>query len=185
MRIAIALPIICSAFLVLPAVNGQEKDPPKEEKKTTAPVDASNTILEGTRWTVKVSPDKAATAKGEKEFNDTLVFAANKVSMTECTTKGYKPSSYTVRKSGADGWKFTTDQVSETDGKTVWNADIQGTTIKGTVVCTKKDGTILNYTFDGKKDVAADAMGKKPEGEKKKEEPKKEETKKEEGKSKV
>ena len=159
MRFSFVLPLL-AGVLTLPVLAQEKKPvtPPTDEKK---PVEASQTqSLENSRWTVKVVPDKAAMAKGEKEYSDTLVFSQNKVSMTEATNKGYKPSNYTVTKSGT-GFKVTADQGSDMDGKVALNADIAGQNIKGTLVCTKKDGTILNYTFDGRQDAAAEATDKK------------------------
>ena len=106
--------------------------------------------LDGTAWTVKVTPDEAATKLGDKPFDDILMFSTGRVSMSECLKYGYKPSRYTTVKSG-EGWTVTTEQVSEKDGKTVWNAAIAGDTITGTLVSTKKDGSVRNYTFEGKK----------------------------------
>ena len=108
--------------------------------------------LEGTRWAVIVTPDEAAISKGEKIYNDTLVFSGSKVTMTECVAYGFGPSAYTAAKSG-DSWSFSTDQVSEKEGKTRWAAEMKGDSVKGTLVWTKKDGTVFNYAFGGKKEL--------------------------------
>jgi Zn ribbon nucleic-acid-binding protein len=106
--------------------------------------------LDGTNWQVKVTPDEAAAKKGEKAFDDTIVFKDGKVSMSECVKVGFAASAYTATKT-ADGWSFKTEQTSDKEGKAVWNGTTKGDTCKGTLVWTKKDGTVLNYTFDGKK----------------------------------
>src|SRR5262245_3106202 len=106
--------------------------------------------LDGTAWAVRVTPDEAAAKKGDKPFDDVMMFQAGRVSMSACLKYGFKPSKYTTVKSDG-GWNVTTEQTSESAGKTVWNAVIAGDTIKGTLVSTKKDGTVLNYTFEGKK----------------------------------
>jgi len=108
--------------------------------------------LEGSKWTVKVTPDKAAMDKGEKVFDDTLIFEDGKVSMTECVKVGFAASSYSTSKM-QDHWMFKTDQMSEKEGKSAWTAQIKGDTIKGKMQWTKKDGTVLSYSFEGKKSM--------------------------------
>jgi hypothetical protein len=158
--------LLAGASLALPAfAQEKEKERPKTDEKKPADASTQTQSLENSRWNVKVVPDKAATAKGEKEYSDTLVFSQNKVSLKDGLGKGYKPSNYTVTKSGT-GFKVTADQGSDMDGKVALNADISGQTIKGTLVCTKKDGTILNYTFDGRQDMSADATDRKMDKEK-------------------
>jgi len=106
--------------------------------------------LDGTKWTVKVTPDEAAAAKGEKPFDDVLVADGGLVTMSECLKWGFRPSRYTTEAAGS-GWSFRTEQKSKKEGTSVWTADIAGDTITGRMVWTKKDGTVLNYTFEGKK----------------------------------
>ena len=112
----------------------------------TAPAAA----LDGTAWAVKVTPDAAAMKMGEKVFEDVIMFNGGLVAMSECVKAGFKPSSYAAQKDG-EGWSFSTEQVSEKEGKSVWSGDILAGKIKGTMTATKKDGTILKYSFEGTK----------------------------------
>jgi hypothetical protein len=105
--------------------------------------------LDGTAWAVKVTPDEAAMKKGEKVFNDVIMFQSGRVAMSECVKAGFKPSAYKAEKSAA-GWSVSTEQMSEKMGTSVWTVEVEGDAIKGTLVTTKKDGTVLNYTFTGK-----------------------------------
>src|SRR5262249_36941207 len=50
--------------------------------------------LDGSTWSVKVTPDDAAAKKGEKEFDDVIVFRGGKVTMSECVKAGFAASSY-------------------------------------------------------------------------------------------
>ena len=109
------------------------------------------TPLDGSTFNVNVRPDKAAAAKGEKAFDDTIVFAGGKVEMTECVKYGFAASKYTAAKKAEGRWAFTTEQSSDPSGKSVWHGVIEGSAVKGTLVWTKKDGTVLHYSFDGKK----------------------------------
>ena len=103
--------------------------------------------LEPSKWIVKVVPDPKAAANGEKEFPDTLVFQNKKVLMTECAKYGFEASAYTLEKKGAK-WSFRSEQTSKS-GTSVWTGEIKGQAIKGKMVWTKEDGTVLNYTFEG------------------------------------
>lgn len=106
--------------------------------------------LDGTKWSVKVTPDEASSGKGEKVYDDVLVADGGLVTMSECLKWGFRPSKYTTQQAG-EGWSFRTEQTSKKEGTSIWTADIAGDTITGKMVWTKKDGTVLNYTFEGKK----------------------------------
>ena len=108
--------------------------------------------LDGTRWSLKVTPDAASAAKGEKAFDDVLVADGGLVTMSECIKWGFKPSKYTTEQAGS-GMTFRTEQTSKKEGASVWTADITGDTITGKLVWTKKNGTVLTYSFEGKKAV--------------------------------
>lgn len=110
--------------------------------------------LEGTRWAVQVIPDPQAQQKGEKPFSDTLVFENGEVWMTECVKVGFESSPYTLSPAG-QAWTFATEQVSPKEGRSKWTASIQDNAIRGTFNWTKKDGTTLNYNFEGTKEEAS------------------------------
>ena len=115
-----------------------------------AQTQAMGGALDGTKWTVKVTPDDAAMKKGEKVFDDVLVMDGGYVTMSECVKWGFKASKYATAKSG-EGWSFQTEQTSDKEGKSTWTADVMGDAVKGKMVWTKSDGTVLNYMFEGKK----------------------------------
>lgn len=110
--------------------------------------------LEGTKWVVQMTPDTASQQKGEKSFSDTLVFENGKVWMTECTKAGFESSQYTLSPAG-EAWTFATEQVSLKEGRSAWTAAIQNETIKGSMTWTKKDGSTINYDFEGVKEEAS------------------------------
>src|SRR5207244_872497 len=79
--------------------------------------------LDGTKWKIKVTPDKEAAAKGEKAFPDTLLFANGKVTSTACVPYGFKATSYKAEaKEGVTHW--ASEQMSEKEGKTVWTGEV-------------------------------------------------------------
>lgn len=106
--------------------------------------------LDGTTWKIKVVPDAVSAEKGEKEFEDELVFAEGKVTLTACVSYGFEASVYRVEiKDGVPRWK--TEQVSDREGTARWMGKIDGDIVTGKLRWTKKDGTELKYTFAGKK----------------------------------
>lgn len=106
--------------------------------------------LEGSRWKVMVTPDEAAAAKGEKAFEDEMVFTGGKVTMTACVPYGFAPSDYKSDKAG-EGWSFETTQASESSGTSEWKAKMTGDAVKGTLTWKKGKGEVYHYTFEGKK----------------------------------
>ena len=111
---------------------------------------AAPSPLEGTTWDVKVLPDAMAAQKGEKPFDDSLIFKDGKVTMSACVKMGFAPSTYTTIPTGS-AWSFTTHQVSSSQGTTTWTAAVTGDAIKGTMLWTKADGSMLHYTVEGQK----------------------------------
>ncbi len=133
-------------------VNAPPMDVPNEPEQMPKLSDVSQhplSDLEGTSWTVKVTPDALAKKKGEKSFDDTLIFANGTVTMTACVKAGFAPSGYTASRAG-EVWLFKTEQTSKKEGQTVWFASLSGSAIKGTMTWTKPDGTILHYAVEGK-----------------------------------
>src|ERR1043165_5848010 len=95
--------------------------------------------LDGTHWTIKVTPDDAAMRAGEKTFDDTLDFAAGRVSMSECLKQGFAASPYTAAKT-SDGYSFKTVQTSAGQGRSAWQGETHGNSVTGTMTWTKEDG---------------------------------------------
>ena len=108
-------------------------------------------VLDGTSWKVHVEPDAMAKKAGEKEFKDTLTFVDGKVSMSEYKKMGFESAPYTASKSGEKDWTFSSDPWSDSQGTTVWTGNIDGDSVKGKMIWTKKDGSVLTYTFEGHK----------------------------------
>ena len=106
--------------------------------------------LEGTRWKVRAVPDDAARRRGEKPSSDTLIFQEGKMISTGCARFGFSPSTYTVSPVGSAS-TFSAQQMSLKEGQTAWTGQVNGETIKGTMVWARKDDTRLRYTFEGKR----------------------------------
>ena len=106
--------------------------------------------LDGTKWKITGIPDEAARRMGEKPSKDTLIFKQGNMTSTACVKYSFEASSYTATQAGTR-WSFRTEQMSPKQGKTVWSGTVNGEAITGTMVWTKKDGTMLHYTFEGTK----------------------------------
>jgi hypothetical protein len=98
---------------------------------------------EGT-WTVKVTPDAASAAKGEKEFDDTLVLHKGKFRSSACEAYGFGEAAYRV-----EGNHWMADGASPKEGRNHWHGELTGGTVDGEMTWTKLDGSVLNYTFTG------------------------------------
>jgi hypothetical protein len=95
-------------------------------------------------WKVKVTPDAASAAKGEKEFDDTLVLSKGKFRSTACEPFGFGESPYRL-----EGNNWLTDGLSKKEGKNHWHGEIAGDSVTGQMTWTKPDGSVMNYTFTG------------------------------------
>jgi len=93
-----------------------------------------------------------AAQRGEKPFDDSLIFKDGRVTMSACVKMGFAPSLYTTIPAGSS-WSFLTRQMSTAQGQTRWVATFTGEAVKGTMTWTKQDGTILHYTVEGKKET--------------------------------
>jgi len=120
------------AFLALVALAG----PALARKPTRSPE-------QGT-WKVKVTPDADAAAKGEKQTEDTLMIEQGILRSTTWDAYGFPPSPYTLQ-----GTTFTADPLSRQAGKIHWSGIVTGDAVAGRMVWTRKDGSVLNYTFSG------------------------------------
>lgn len=113
------------------------RTPPTGKPTVTTFTGAPASPLEGTRWRVRVSPDKQGLARGERAFDDELVFTLGRVGMTACIPYGFQPSDYVLRPLD-EKLSFKCQQESPSEGKAVWSGEFRGETLKGVVITTKR-----------------------------------------------
>jgi hypothetical protein len=103
-------------------------------------------------WTVTVTPDEDA-ARTEKEFKDTLTFKGMQFTAEKFNKQhGIKPAEYTEDTRSGLAATFKCEAKSETgDGTVVWTGQSTGGQLKGELTWTKKDGTVVKYSFTGEK----------------------------------
>jgi hypothetical protein len=108
-------------------------------------------LLDGTTFKVKVVPDKATADKGEKGFEDELIFADGKFTSTALSRKGFKPSKYRAE---AESWEaeFEVELVSATNGVAVWIGEIRGTNALGGLQWMQKGRGDYMFEFNGTKE---------------------------------
>jgi hypothetical protein len=110
--------------------------------------------VEGT-WNVKVIPDSASAARGEEEFDDTLILRKGKFRSTAGEPQGFGEARYRVEEN-----HWMSDAESPTEGKKHWHGEVTGDSVQGQMTWTRAGGAVLNYTFTGSR------AGKQPQSRK-------------------
>ena len=131
-----ALPVLVVALV---ATAGMALLPAKAKVKVN---------VEGT-WNVHVTPEAGAAAKGEKEFDDTLLLQKGKFHSSACDAYGFGQTPYRVEEN-----HWMSDGVSTKEGKNHWHGEVTGDSVSGQMTWTKADGSVLNYTFTGTRAAA-------------------------------
>ena len=113
-------------------------------------------LLDGTKWKVKVVPDKASAEKGAKEFTDEWTFTGDKFTSSAMQQKGFAPSKYRVETEEAvvgelRECEFEIEQMKATNDVVVWTGDIRGTNTNGGLQWKAKDRGDFIYEFIGTK----------------------------------
>lgn len=99
--------------------------------------------MEGT-WNVKVTPDAATAASGEKEFDDSLVLHKGKFRSSAGEPKGFEQASYRLEEN-----HWMADATSREEGRRHWHGEVTGDSVEGQMTWTRPNGAVLNYTFTG------------------------------------
>ena len=107
-------------------------------------------ILDGTTWAVDAQPDAATKALGESGFKETMKFVAGNVSLS-LPRVGVKESPYSVSKTGGPELTFATNRAGAAEGDSRWTGTVSGNKIRGKLVLTRSDGTVLMFDFTGYK----------------------------------
>jgi hypothetical protein len=93
-----------------------------------------------------------ATPEGDgKEFKDTLIFKGQKLTVVELAKKGWEPAEYDedTRRNGPA--KFNS-VLRHGDGSVMkWEGLVSASSIRGTIVWTKKGGGEERYSFSGER----------------------------------
>jgi hypothetical protein len=103
------------------------------------------------QWNIKVMPDPQASGGGARAFDDVLTFKNGIFTSQALLKKGFKPvqADEDTRRFGPA--TFTAVQNSDTDGTAKWTGTAAAASISGDLIWTKKDGTMLNYSYSGQR----------------------------------
>jgi hypothetical protein len=146
MRFALAVAaLVASVSLGTARVFAVEEIVPAEQV-------AAAPSAEGTEWTITLTPDAAAQAKGTQAGPDILSFKDGQLTSSECVKKGFSAAPYTST-AAANGWAFQSQQASAQEGTTAWTGEASGDTIQGTMIWTSPSGEVSNFTFEGSKNA--------------------------------
>lgn len=107
--------------------------------------------MDGTKWKVKVTPDKDSADKGAKAFDDEFIFAKGQFTSTALDAHGFKPGPYRFETEDAEV-EWSADKESAIAGMAGWGGRVEGNTTTGNFHWQKKDGTSLFYKFTGTKE---------------------------------
>ena len=100
------------------------------------------------KWSVHMSSDSG----GAKEMDDTLTFSNDgKLTSEQFKKKGFDACTIDEDTRGLQIMSFTANATSEKEGKIKWEGSATGGTIKGTLTWTKKDGSVVTYSYNGEK----------------------------------
>ena len=113
--------------------------------------------LDGTKWKVKVVPDKASAEKGAKAFDDVWTFADGKFTSAAMTAHGFGPAKVRLEtEEKVEGElreaEFQIEQFQATNSVAVWTGDIRGTNTVGGFLWKAKDRDDFLYDFTGTKE---------------------------------
>src|SRR5437879_5417108 len=130
MRLTLAVILLASSAGTPARASEVSSAADKTTAATTAPsTTAGASWLDGTRWIIKVTPDQEAREKGEKAFDDVIVFDGGKVSMTACVKVGFAASDYRTGRASTGKMGFLAKQRSETEGDSEWSGMMEGGSI--------------------------------------------------------
>ena len=142
--------ILLLALALVPASSGAAgkgksagKGKPAGKPSAAAQPKAPRPPEEGT-WKVTVVPDSEAAAKGEREFDDTLLLSQGKFKSTACAPYGFGETAYRT-----EAGTIMAEMSSPKEGSNHWHAEVSGDAISGKMTWTKSDGTVLHYSFSG------------------------------------
>jgi hypothetical protein len=98
-------------------------------------------------WSVTLISDGQA-----QGADDVLTFTLDSQFTSQMLAKhGFGPAAYQEDIRAFGPAQFTVTATSNTEGKAQWTGAVTASAIEGSLTWTKKDGTVLNFTFKGSK----------------------------------
>lgn len=102
------------------------------------------------KWTVTLTPsNEDANQPGVRQFDETITFTTADFSTLKLAEHGFGPAPYQEDVRFYGPGKFSCTQTSDKEGKIDWSGFTSGQDLQGTMVWTKKDGSVVHYDFQG------------------------------------
>jgi len=118
---------------------------------TFNPTTFAKDIFGNTKWAMKVDPDEDSRKLGARPYDDTFHFKGSEFESEVMKKKGFKQTEYEENQRIGSIATFKAVAESKTEGKAEWSGQVAATEMTGELTVTKKDGTVLKYTFKGSK----------------------------------
>jgi hypothetical protein len=105
------------------------------------------------KWSITITPDDDARHAGERDIKDTITFKQAKFTSEAFEKRGFEPAVYDeeIHPGGAGGFSTVQTNKVEAEGTAKWSGFVTASDLRGDLVVTKKDGTVLNFSFTGSK----------------------------------
>ena len=103
------------------------------------------------QWNVKAMPDPQASNDGGRPFDDVLSFKNGTFTSQMLSRKGFKPGQYDEDTRRFGPATFSANLSSDSGESAKWTGTVAATSITGDLVWTKKDGTVLNFSYSGQR----------------------------------
>lgn len=120
--------------------------------------DASAGLLDGTSWKVQVVPTTKTANKDVPRFEDVLTFARGRLLSRELKRRGIRAVSYQA-KGTPDFYNWETTPIVRSRPAVQWDGVIKDQDIKGNLKWVTKDGRVLYFFINGKKELSAAGEG--------------------------
>ena len=104
--------------------------------------------VDGTQWQIKLT-----TAAVRTSSEDRVQFDKGRFTSPLFQPKGFATSNYTLTEEQGGPVVWETMQTSEKEGTLSWRGELSGETMRGVASWRKRDGSVVNYTFTGRKVV--------------------------------
>ena len=109
-------------------------------------------------WRVTMTPDESTAAAGQQQFRDALLFHNGQLTADAFGKYGFRPGTFAT--SQANGFtSFVSMLVSTDRGETIWSGQLSDdSTLTGTLVWVRADGTTFSYDIKGNRDEDGDGV---------------------------
>lgn len=135
-------------LLATPAAQAGKSDPAVELARRQAQEVAVRLELEGTVWSIQLSP---MGKKSGKPVKDILTFENGKVQSGRLIKEGYPATNYTLTLQEGENaptvWE--TMQTKEGAGVAFWRGERQGETLQGILSRRSDEGEVEDFSFSG------------------------------------